>query len=93
MTSFPVDGTLRLLAAHSGTAQTDWEETEMTNQRDFSVADMIILLLCALISVSVPAGASPNTKTVEFNVKPGGVVHVVSERIVSRYILVFVCCI
>ncbi|XP_017262579.1 myeloid-derived growth factor [Kryptolebias marmoratus] len=54
----------------------------MANQKNFPVADTAILLFCALISACVPAEASPeNTKTVEFNVKPGGVVHTFTEGI------------
>uniref|UniRef100_A0A1A8PQE7 Chromosome 19 open reading frame 10 n=1 Tax=Nothobranchius rachovii TaxID=451742 RepID=A0A1A8PQE7_9TELE len=54
----------------------------MATQRNFPVANMSFLLLCALVSVCVLTKASPeNTKTVEFNVTPGGVVHSFTERI------------
>ncbi|MEQ2189993.1 hypothetical protein GOODEAATRI_030944 [Goodea atripinnis] len=43
---------------------------------------MSLLLLWTLMSLCVPANTSPEqTKTVEFNVKPGGVVHTFSEGI------------
>ncbi|KAI3368267.1 hypothetical protein L3Q82_007984 [Scortum barcoo] len=45
------------------------------------------LLLVVLLSVCVRAEASPDqTKTVEFNVKPGGVVHTFSERVGKSYL-------
>lgn len=48
----------------------------------FSGMNLALLLLSVLISASVPAHASPEqTKTVEFNVKPGGVVHSFSEGV------------
>ncbi|XP_022064670.1 myeloid-derived growth factor [Acanthochromis polyacanthus] len=49
---------------------------------NFSVMNLAFLLLSVLISASVPAHASPErTKTVEFNVKPGGVVHSFTQEI------------
>lgn len=43
---------------------------------------MSLLVLWTLMSLCVPAEASPErTKTAEFNVKPGGVVHTFSKRI------------
>uniref|UniRef100_A0A1A7WNG7 Chromosome 19 open reading frame 10 n=1 Tax=Iconisemion striatum TaxID=60296 RepID=A0A1A7WNG7_9TELE len=54
----------------------------MAHQRNFPFTNMSFLFLCALVSVCVLTEASPeNTKTVEFNVKPGGVVHSFIERI------------
>ncbi|XP_061594274.1 myeloid-derived growth factor [Cololabis saira] len=54
----------------------------MINLRDSSVVNAMFFLLCMLISVSVPVEASSaDTKTVEFNVKPGGVLHTFAERI------------
>lgn len=52
-----------------------------------------VTLACALVFALFAAEASSeNTKTVEFNVKPGGVVHTFSEGIVSdciQYYLYF----
>ncbi|XP_029938577.1 myeloid-derived growth factor [Salarias fasciatus] len=55
----------------------------MVRQSDSCVASSAFLLFSVLISAaSVPADASPDrSKTVEFNVKPGGVVHSFSENI------------
>ncbi|XP_037554015.1 myeloid-derived growth factor [Nematolebias whitei] len=54
----------------------------MANQKNLLAVKVTLLLFCTLISVCVPTGASPeNTKTVEFNVKPGGMVHTFTEGI------------
>uniref|UniRef100_A0A8C7X856 Myeloid-derived growth factor n=1 Tax=Oryzias sinensis TaxID=183150 RepID=A0A8C7X856_9TELE len=54
----------------------------MANPGPFSVHNMAFLLLCGIIAVFVAAGASSEkTKTVEFNVKPGGVVHSFTEGV------------
>lgn len=47
----------------------------------FSFWAKLVIVLCALVAVSA---SSENAKTVEFNVKPGGVVHSFSEKIVSN---------
>lgn len=41
------------------------------------------MLLGVVFLIVVAAASSEKTKTVEFNVKPGGVVHTFSEKIVS----------
>lgn len=43
-----------------------------------------IAVLCVLVAANA---SSENAKTVEFNVKPGGVVHSFSEKIVSKLYL------
>uniref|UniRef100_A0A3B3IIT8 Myeloid-derived growth factor n=1 Tax=Oryzias latipes TaxID=8090 RepID=A0A3B3IIT8_ORYLA len=54
----------------------------MTNPGPFCVHNMAFLLLCGIIAVFVAAEASSEkTKTVEFNVKPGGVVHSFTEGV------------
>ncbi|AWP10951.1 putative UPF0556 protein C19orf10 -like [Scophthalmus maximus] len=46
------------------------------------VVNWTLLLVSVLVSALLPAEASPErTKTVEFNVKPGGVVHTFAEGI------------
>ncbi|KAM9386066.1 myeloid-derived growth factor [Pholidichthys leucotaenia] len=54
----------------------------MARQSNFYVANLTFLIVFVLVFsfVSVEA-SSEQTKTVEFNVKPGGVVHTFSERI------------
>lgn len=75
---------------HSGrdtgaVAYTSWEEEEdMARQSNTCTGGLAFLLVFVLISPCVPVEASDEqTKTVEFNVKPGGVVHTFSEGIVS----------
>lgn len=52
---------------------------------NFCVVNVAFLFVYALIAACVPAEASAEqTKTVEFNVKPGGVVHTFTEGIVSN---------
>lgn len=46
-----------------------------------------LLGVVLLIVVSASFASSENTKTVDFNVKPGGVVHTFSEKIVSVLLL------
>ncbi|XP_073332918.1 myeloid-derived growth factor [Pagrus major] len=54
----------------------------MATQNNFCAFHLAFLLVFALTAAFIPAGASsPSTKTVEFNVKPGGVVHTFSEGI------------
>ncbi|XP_041861942.1 myeloid-derived growth factor [Melanotaenia boesemani] len=54
----------------------------MASQKIFYVVKMIFLFLCVLISVCDLAEVSPEqSKTVEFNVKPGGVLHTFTEGI------------
>ncbi|KAM9357570.1 myeloid-derived growth factor [Symphorus nematophorus] len=55
----------------------------MATQNNFSAVHLASLLVFVLIAAAfVPADASSeSTKTVEFNVKPGGVVHTFSEGI------------
>lgn len=56
----------------------------MATQNNFCAVNLAFLLVFVLI---VPVDASPDrTKTVEFNVKPGGVVHTFTEAIVSEII-------
>lgn len=56
----------------------------MGSLNNFSAVNLVALLVLVLISACVPVSASPErTKTVEFNVKPGGVVHTFSQKIVS----------
>uniref|UniRef100_A0A8C8DZV6 Myeloid-derived growth factor n=1 Tax=Oryzias sinensis TaxID=183150 RepID=A0A8C8DZV6_9TELE len=52
----------------------------MANPGPFCVHNTAFLLLCGIIAVFAAAEASSEkTKTVEFNVKPGGVVHSFTE--------------
>ncbi|XP_047443117.1 myeloid-derived growth factor [Mugil cephalus] len=54
----------------------------MARQSNSSVLNSVLLLVLALSSTSVHAQASSDgTKTVEFNVKPGGVVHTFTEGV------------
>lgn len=54
----------------------------MALQSNFSVLNSLFLLVSVLFAASVPAEGSPDrSKTVEFNVKPGGVVHTFSDGI------------
>ncbi len=56
----------------------------MATHSNFCAVNWALLVVCVLTAVCVPADASPErTKTVEFNVKPGGEVHTFSEGIVS----------
>lgn len=55
-----------------------------------SAATLSFLLIFGWVAAFVPVEASPEgTKTVEFNVKPGGVVHTFTEAIVSDSLLYF----
>lgn len=49
----------------------------------FSFWAKSVIVLCVLVVVNA---SSENAKTVEFNVKPGGVVHSFSENIVSNLV-------
>ncbi|XP_074491429.1 myeloid-derived growth factor [Sebastes fasciatus] len=54
----------------------------MTSLNNFCAANLAFLLVFVLISAFLPVDASADgTKTVEFNVKPGGVVHTFTEKI------------
>ncbi|XP_049910884.1 myeloid-derived growth factor isoform X2 [Epinephelus moara] len=54
----------------------------MATQNNFCAVSLAFLLVFALTASLVPVDASPDrTKTVEFNVKPGGVVHTFTEAI------------
>uniref|UniRef100_A0A3P9KSQ1 Myeloid-derived growth factor n=1 Tax=Oryzias latipes TaxID=8090 RepID=A0A3P9KSQ1_ORYLA len=54
----------------------------MANPGPFCVHNMAFLLLCGIVAVFVAAVASSEkTKTMEFNVKPGGVVHSFTEGV------------
>lgn len=56
----------------------------MATQQNFSGATLSFLLVFGLFAAFVPVDASVDrTKTVEFNVKPGGVVHTFTEAVVS----------
>lgn len=62
----------------------------MATQNNVCAVNSALLLVCVLTAVCVPADASPDqTKTVEFNVKPGGVVHTFSEGIVSIVFILY----
>lgn len=50
----------------------------------FSVWAKLMIVLSVLVAANA---SSENAKTVEFNVKPGGVVHSFSEKIVSKLCL------
>lgn len=86
VTSSTVDGILGNPGSHSQrhTATHLKEEEEMATQNNFCAVNLAFLLVFALTASLVPVDASPDrTKTVEFNVKPGGVVHTFTEAIVS----------
>ncbi|XP_072245617.1 myeloid-derived growth factor [Leuresthes tenuis] len=54
----------------------------MAYQKNVCVVKMAFQFFCVLISAGALVEASPDqTKTVEFNVKPGGVVHTFTENI------------
>ncbi|KAM7409888.1 hypothetical protein PAMA_001398 [Pampus argenteus] len=54
----------------------------MESPNNFCAVNLAALLVFVLISACVPVNASSErTKTVEFNVKPGGVVHTFSQEI------------
>ncbi|XP_040897063.1 myeloid-derived growth factor isoform X2 [Toxotes jaculatrix] len=54
----------------------------MATEINFCVVNLAFLLVFLSVSAFVPAEASPErTKTVEFNVKPGGVMHTFTEGI------------
>lgn len=54
----------------------------MATQNNLCAVNLAFLLIFVLIAVFVPVDASPDrSKTVEFNVKPGGVVHTFTETI------------
>lgn len=56
----------------------------MATEINLCVMKLAFVFVFVSVSAFVPAGASPErTKTVEFNVKPGGVVHTFTEGIVS----------
>ncbi|CAI5639527.1 myeloid-derived growth factor [Oreochromis niloticus] len=58
------------------------EEEDMARQSNTCAGNLAFLFALALIAARVPAEASEEqAKTVEFNVKPGGVVHTFSEGI------------
>lgn len=87
VTSTTVDGIPGNLgsATYSDTALQSKQE-EMATQNNFCAFHVAFLLVFALTAAFIPAGASsPSTKTVEFNVKPGGVVHTFSEGVVSDF--------
>lgn len=87
MTSSTVDGIPGKLgsATRSDTSLQSKQE-EMATQNNFCAFHVAFLLVFALTTAFIPAGASsPSTKTVEFNVKPGGVVHTFSEGVVSDF--------
>lgn len=56
----------------------------MASKKNFCAVHLASVLAFVLIAAFVPIDASSDsTKTVEFNVKPGGVVHTFTESIVS----------
>lgn len=57
------------------------EEMESPKTRGIVCSLAVLMLMLVLVSAS-----SDRTKTVEFNVRPGGVVHTFSQEIVSGYI-------
>lgn len=65
----------------------------MATHKNLCAVNLAFLLVFVLMSASVQVDATPEgTKTVEFNVKPGGVVHTFTEGIVSdciKYSLYF----
>lgn len=64
--------------------RTTTQEEEMASPKKSCVVNLAFLFVFVSISASVAADSSPDrTKTVEFNVKPGGVVHSFTEGIVS----------
>lgn len=56
----------------------------MACQKNFATARLLSLAACALIAASVSADASAESaKTVELDIKPGGVVQTFTQAIVS----------
>lgn len=92
VTTITVDGTPSNLGC-SSQRRTTTQEEEMARPKRSCVVNLAFLFVFVSISASVAADSSPDrTKTVEFNVKPGGVVHSFTEGIVSvcvKYFLYF----
>lgn len=66
---------------------------EMASPGFFYIHNMAFLLSCVIIAAFFAAEASTEkTKTVEFNVKPGGVVHSFTEGVVSLSSVTFLFC-
>ena len=62
------------------------KQEEMATQNNSCAVNLAFLLVLMLTATFIPAYASADgTKTVEFNVKPGGVVHTFTEGIVSHF--------
>lgn len=63
--------------------QTNLQEEEMASWSNKAWSAHLASVL-VLVLISAVKASSESTKTVEFNVKPGGVVHTFSEGIVSE---------
>ncbi len=73
--------------SHSDIPLYTHQEEEMASQKNFCAVHLASLLVTVSIAAFFPVdAASESTKTVEFNVKPGGVVHTFTEGIVSDVI-------
>lgn len=57
---------------------------EMANETNFIAVRLLSLAACALIAAIVPVNASTDsTKTVDLDIRPGGVVETFTQKIVS----------
>lgn len=56
----------------------------MANETNFIAVRLLSLAACALIAAIVPVNASADsTKTVDLDIRPGGVVETFTQKIVS----------
>lgn len=90
VTSYTVDGIPGNPRSHSQQHTTTYiqdKEEEMATLNNSCAVNLAFLLVLMLTAAFVPTYASADgTKTVEFNVKPGGVVHTFTEGIVSDFL-------
>lgn len=83
---------LQLHQEHRRRSERRKKTKEMAKQTNFGVVRLAFLAVFSLIVSFVPVGASADsTKTVDLDIRPGGVVHTFTEGIVSDWMNYCLC--
>lgn len=84
VTQFSGYSWLQIYQAHDSFGTRRKKTEEMANETNFIAVRLLSLAACALIAAIVPVNASADsTKTVDLDIRPGGVVETFTQKIVS----------